>query len=164
MKALPIAIFVIAVLFALMEWHHSRVHETALQNADARLRSIQVPGEHPVPQVAIKKIEPGTLKIGKIGSHVLVIGGKAPPPSAGSPSSTVPSVNDQVAAAKREQAEENKTVQASHDTMMNMRVILTVLFVPACFFIITAKQRFDGKDRGFAYTSLGAILTFWLHS
>jgi hypothetical protein len=94
-----------------------------------------------------------------------VIGGKAIPPSGShSPTSTTTSVSDQVAAAKQEQAEENKTVQESHDSLVNMRVILTVLFVPACFFIIMAKQRFDGKDRGFAYTSLGAILTFWLHS
>ena len=66
MKALPIVIFVIALLFAVVEWQHSRVHETSLQNANARLKSIQIPGEEAAPRVAIKKIEPGTLKSEKL--------------------------------------------------------------------------------------------------
>jgi hypothetical protein len=47
--------------------------------------------------------------------------------------------------------------------MMTIRIILTVNFIPMCFLIIFAKTRFDAKDRGFAYTTPGAIVTFWLH-
>jgi len=166
MKALPIALFVVAVLFAFIEWEHGSVHEAALENVDARVKSIQIPGERPVPQTAIRKIEPGPFHIAHVGPRVPVSGGRTVPGRVGTSTPAPPStsVNDQLAAAKAEQAEENQTVAASHSSILNMRVILTILFIPACFFIILAKTRFDGKDRGFAYTTLGAILTFWLHS
>ena len=74
------------------------------------------------------------------------------------------SAAEEIAAVKAEQAQENAAFQESEKNMMDIRLVLTAIFIPACFLIILAKTRFDGKDRGFAYTTLGAIVTFWLHN
>ena len=73
MKALPIILFVVAVIFAFVEWEHGRVHEVERENATVRIKNLQVPGERPTPQIELKTIQPGPLGVGKVaprGPHV----------------------------------------------------------------------------------------------
>jgi hypothetical protein len=162
MKALPILLFVVAVIFAYFEWQHGRAHEAVAENAANRIKSLQVPAiaSHAPPPhpMVLKKIEPGLIGTGKVA---------AKPGSQPAPQPYVPPTGPaptQIATTQAEQDKDNAAVQATEGPMITMRIILTILFIPACFGIILAKNRFDDKGRGFAYTTLGVILTFWLHS
>jgi hypothetical protein len=155
MKALPIVLFVVAVIFAVIEWEHGRVHEAVLENASLRIKNLQIP-ERPTPQMELRRVQHGPLGVGKV-----VPRGEQPPVAPQSPATTP---TEQIATVKAQQAQEDAAFKHSENNMMTVRLILTAIFIPACFLIILAKSRFDGKDRGFAYTTLGAILTFWLHN
>jgi hypothetical protein len=164
MKALPVILFLAAVAFAFIEWEHGRVHEAVLQNAAIRIQNLQTT-ERPAPQNVPVEIKRGPLGLARVAPHapgkVLLnpnVLRPAPAPVTNS------DVAQQIAATKAEQDKETAEFNESEKTMMTVRLILTAIFIPACFFIIFKKTLFDEKGRGFAYTTLGAILTFWLHS
>jgi hypothetical protein len=163
MKALPVILFLIALVFAYFEWQHGRAHEVVAQNATDRIEHIEVPATENRPAIRVaptnrslvlRRIEPGLLGTGKVATQPA----NPPAPPNVSPSGLTPQQ------AQAEQQKENAALKATEGPMTTMRIILTVLFIPACFGIILAKNRFDDKGRGFAYTTLGVILTFWLHS
>jgi hypothetical protein len=102
--------------------------------------------------------EPGLIGTGKVVKRPSYL---APQPHA--PASTGPTPQ-QIAAAQADQETETATLRATEGPVVTVRIVLTIFFIPACFGITLAKNRFDDKGRGFAYTTLGVVLTFWLHN
>jgi hypothetical protein len=157
MKALPIILFVIAVCFAVIEYEHGRLHDAVLQNNADRIENIQTPGEAPVARRELRSIRPGPLGVGYRGPA-------RPAPAATTPSPTPKSTDQQVAEAKAGANQDRQTLERSEQNMFDIRLGLTAILLPLCIVIIVVKTRFDGKDRNFAYATVGAVVTFWLHS
>jgi hypothetical protein len=72
-----------------------------------------------------------------------------------------PTVTAQVDETKAAANEDKRIEEQSAKSMFDMRVGVTAIVLPLCPFIILAKARYDGKDKNFAYATVGAVITFW---
>ena len=165
MKALPIVMLVAAVGFAVVEFEHGRLHEAVTSNQTARAINAERPATSPVPQRRIVEIKPGILGAGaRIGRYV-------PPgerPSGASPPAQTPGTapspfpvhgNTQADAQKDEQ-----TLANADQRMYLLRIVLTAIILPLCIYVISARKKFESDDRAAAYSTIAAVVTFWLRS
>jgi len=124
-----------------------------MQNATLCIKNLQFEAK-PTPQYALKEIQHGPLCVGHVVPNVdgQVMLRPEPPPLAPAqlpPAVTTPSHAAQIMAKlKAEQAQETATFNEPEKSMMTMRLVLTGIFIPLCFFIILANTLFDEKVEG----------------
>jgi hypothetical protein len=162
MKALPIILLLVAVCFAVVEYEHGKLHRAIASNDHARIVNIQRPPEAGPPH-PVQVIKPDLIGVGAKAERYVTpkpIASRPPSPEGEKPTN----ISTEVAGAKEGADADNKVLNDADQRMFYMRVAITAIIFPLCIWIILSKDRYKDKDRGFACATIGAVVTFWLHT